>query len=188
MSVLDLLTGALGAFCFLTLALFPSYFKAQSAAAQNSQAPSTAAAPDTSGLSAANQMLKSEIASAKHAAERIPSFAMWDLGSYDSTNHNCGQFKIVRVEGPTGRTDLGIYPTTETAPGVYQEVFLMAIQPGAYRLVLNASGPGCILGVSELRPNAPAGQSWNLSATSRQYTLPFTVTPDQINSNFGDHG
>ena len=27
MSVLDLLTGALGAFCFLTLALFPAYFK-----------------------------------------------------------------------------------------------------------------------------------------------------------------
>jgi hypothetical protein len=27
MSVLDLLTGALGAFCFLTLALFPSYYK-----------------------------------------------------------------------------------------------------------------------------------------------------------------
>ena len=33
MSVLDLLTGALGAFCFLTLALFPYYFKAQSVSA-----------------------------------------------------------------------------------------------------------------------------------------------------------
>src|ERR1700676_4098801 len=31
MSVLDLLTGALGAFCFLTLALFPSYYKSGSA-------------------------------------------------------------------------------------------------------------------------------------------------------------
>jgi hypothetical protein len=39
MSVLDLLTGALGAFCFLTLALFPSYYKGDQSAGMHGTVP-----------------------------------------------------------------------------------------------------------------------------------------------------
>ena len=81
MSVLDLLTGALGAFCFLTLALFPYYYKAQNVSAAGSNANAKNA-----GLKAKNESLKAQLAAEKAAGNQMPPFALLSLSSSNDQN------------------------------------------------------------------------------------------------------
>ena len=90
MSVLDLLTGALGAFSFLTLALFPFYFKFQraSAAVKGEEA---AAAEALRGM---NVKLESELANAKTSRHGMPPFAMAFLTMSGPKNSFCAFFGL----------------------------------------------------------------------------------------------
>jgi len=78
MSVLDLLTGALGAFCFLTLALFPSYFKTQKSSA-----------PDQ----------RQQLGKTKNG---IPPFSLVEIFTQDDKGFRCGALRFESLQAPKG--------------------------------------------------------------------------------------
>src|SRR5579863_9046812 len=87
MSVLDLLTGALGAFCFLTLALFPSYYKAHRAgAAKARQKESGKPLPRVKGLEGP-----------------VPPFAFLSLEAFDSDSAQvCAALEVAKYSSESG--------------------------------------------------------------------------------------
>ena len=147
MSVLDLLTGALGAFCFLTLALFPYYFKAQNAAAAGSGAGAANAS-----LEARNESLKAQIASERAAGNQMPPFALLRLGSTNAQGTaSCATFVLKSATQPPGAPPVGYRPTGVQPDGSSYGIYLFAIRPGPYRFVTNAklTAPGvCTISVS----------------------------------------
>ncbi len=134
MSVLDLLTGALGAFCFLTLALFPYYFKAQSVSA------ATAAAGSTAGdLKAKNESLKAQIAAEKAAGNQMPPFALLSLSSSNDQNSACATFVFKSAIQPPGAPAVGYRATDVQPDGSSWGVYFFAIRTGPYHFVASAT-------------------------------------------------
>jgi hypothetical protein len=147
MSVLDLLTGALGAFCFLTLALFPYYFKAQNASAAGSSAGAANA-----GLKAKNESLKAQIAAEKAAGNQMPPFALLSLNSINAQNSaSCATLVLKSATQPPGAPPVGYRLTSAQPDGSAYGIYLFAIRTGPYRFVasvtLIASGP-CTISIS----------------------------------------
>jgi len=130
MSVLDLLTGALGAFCFLTLALFPSYFRAQ-----------TGSGPKTdpnAALKAKNEALKEQIENARAEGHRMPPFAMLSISSSNAKNTACATFTLKSLSSPAGAPRMGYRALSPTATGYYG-YYLFAVRTGAYRIRVAAN-------------------------------------------------
>lgn len=118
MSVLDLLTGALGAFCFLTLALFPSYYKShRSGAKSGAQKQAAEPQPRVKGL-----------------AGPVPPFAYLSLGAFNNDRPDaCATLEVTGSSSESGGT-LSFFPGAEIASGAYARFFLFAFAPGAYHL------------------------------------------------------
>ena len=139
MSVLDLLTGALGAFCFLTLALFPYYFKAQGASAKPSQAPSPGV--NLGQLQAENDTLAQQIAAEKASGQQMPAFVLMSVGSYfTNTGNGCATVKLVGITPPSGAPSAGYRPTgTQTPDGRYYGYYLFLQRVGQYGIDIDAA-------------------------------------------------
>jgi hypothetical protein len=143
MSVLDLLTGALGAFCFLTLALFPYYFKAQNASAASSSV--------TADLKAKNESLKAQLAAEKAAGNQMPPFALLSLSSSNDQNVGCATFILKEAVQPPGAPPVGYRLTGAQPDGGSYTVYLFAIRPGPYHFAASATltTPGtCTVSIS----------------------------------------
>jgi hypothetical protein len=177
MSVLDLLTGALGAFCFLTLALFPYYFKATGATAAVSAADSAQAAKAAQELKAINVKLKSQLATAQTNQNGIPPFAMGYVSIMDSNNQTCGGFQVSDYSGPGGQEAIKLLPTM-VSNGYDQSLDLFMLAPGTYSITFNAyaTQANCTLGVTNTGPNGSTRNSISVTGSSpAPYTIPFKV-------------
>ena len=134
MSVLDLLTGALGAFCFLTLALFPYYFKAQNASAASSNANA-----ETAALKSKNESLKAQIAAEKAAGNQMPPFALLSINGSNDQNESCATFVLKSATQPPGAPPVGYRPTDAQPDGSSYGIYLFAIHPGPYHFEASAN-------------------------------------------------
>jgi hypothetical protein len=178
MSVLDLLTGALGAFCFLTLALFPYYFKASGASAGINAADAKQAAQAAQQLKSINVKLKSELATAKANQNGMPPFALATaFASIPNAAGSCGAFQVTDYSGPGGQTAVKLLPTAGSN-GFDSGLDLFLLAPGNYTVTFNAyaSSLPCTLYLS-LFGAAGVTQTTTVMPTTAQssYTLTFTV-------------
>lgn len=156
MSVLDLLTGALGAFCFLTLALFPYYYRAQNVSAAGSNAKAK-----NPGLKARNESLKAQLAAEKAAGNQMPPFALLSLGSSNDQNLSCATFVLKSATQPPGAPPVGYRPTGVLPDGNAYGIYLFVIRTGAYHFVASATptGPGtCTISISTVNAKPRAQQ------------------------------
>jgi hypothetical protein len=177
MSVLDLLTGALGAFCFLTLALFPYYFKATGASAAVSAADSAQAAKAAEALKAVNIKLESQLANAKAGARGMPPFAMAQLAAENQNNITCGGYQITDYSGPGGTQAIKLLPFIMGNDGYSQLTQVFMIAPGTYTISGNAYGKGdCHLTFNSF-PNAPVIP---LGSSLTPFSIQLQITPDQL--------
>jgi hypothetical protein len=180
MSVLDLLTGALGAFCFLTLALFPSYFKvtnASAAASQVSAADAAQAATAADELKGLNIKLKSELANVSQNQNGMPPFAMGYVSIMDASGQSCGGYQITDYSGPGGQEAIKILPTSVTN-GYDVGVDLFSLAPGDYHITFNAyaNTSGCNLTITQM--GASGTNQTQIPVTGRNlasYTAKFSV-------------
>ena len=180
MSVLDLLTGALGAFCFLTLALFPSYFKVTAASAAG-KADETKAAE---ALKAMQVKLQSELASTKTNRHGMPPFAMAfvTMGKPQETNIFCGAFQVIDAVGPGGEAAVKLLPNGLSKEGydVNLEMFLLA--PGTYQLSLQAhvQSTPCRFILDEFGASGTREVTADFQPGTASYTLKFDVQKDDL--------
>lgn len=176
MSVLDLLTGALGAFCFLTLALFPSYYKMRVVGAE-------AKKTQSSNSTSPNPRKKIQREKTPRAANTIPQFAFLQLASSNSQNRNCAAFRIQSAQGPPGSPNLD-YRATETDPKVGVLAYdLFAFRAGRYRLLVDATpyGSGCTAAVIIVKAQ-PKVQTRPLTRTG-PVEFDFQITPNDFSKS-----
>jgi hypothetical protein len=159
MSVLDLLTGALGAFCFLTLALFPSYFKTQKSSASDQQ----------------QQLGKTK--------KGIPPFSLADMAAADDQGSLCGVFKIDTLEAPRGNKSFRRLPLASPEfEGYERYVYLFLFDPGPYRLTITArstSSP-CHVYIERHTPQGSPVQSFALTSSPMPYVFNLELKPEQL--------
>jgi hypothetical protein len=177
MSVLDLLTGALGAFCFLTLALFPSYFKVTAASAAGKAQEAKAA----EALKAMHVKLQSELANAKAGQFGMPPFAMAFLTMSGPHNEFCGGFQVTNAVGPGGETAVKLLPNgVKNGYDVNLNMFLLA--PGAYELSLQAYAQTmpCTFVLDEFGASSTQEVKADFQTGTASYTLKFNVQRDDL--------
>jgi hypothetical protein len=134
MSVLDLLTGALGAFCFLTLALFPYYFKARNASAAGSRP-----ADPNIRLAARNESLKAQIAAERAAGNQMPPFALLTIEAINKQNEGCATLLLKSAVPPPGAPAVAYRLINPQPGGQSFGLFLFVINTGPYHFVANAT-------------------------------------------------
>ena len=171
MSVLDLLTGALGAFCFLTLALFPTYFKSQGAS-------SDAAA-------AAEQHPKG-------AKAGLPPFSIesFSTSNGDYPCNGGGGVRIAGVQAPHGRESWVQLPLPGSGvrDGYYGQVYLFMFDPGEYTISVTAYGASspCDLSFSQVKPkNSKTILGWSgktpiTGGSLSAHPVELKITADQL--------
>ncbi len=183
MSVLDLLTGALGAFCFLTLALFPSYFKVTGANAAVSSADAAQAKKAAEQLKQINVKLKSQLATAKANQAGMPPFAMASVfASPPNQPGGCGAFQVTNYSGPGGQQAVKLLPTAgQNGYDVSLVLFLLA--PGDYSITVSAyadSLPCSVyLTVNGLKKQTQTSTVMN-SKSLTSYTLTYSVGAEDL--------
>src|SRR3984893_5830251 len=128
MSVLDLLTGALGAFCFLTLALFPSYYRSRNS--------SNAAANHPPAQSASNG-----------GKPGIPPFSIMELWTSDPDSYRCGTIRLKELQAPRGKQSYSqIAMRAEDVADYDTHIYLFLYDTGSYRATVTGSStntPSC---------------------------------------------
>ncbi|HEY6419306.1 MAG TPA: hypothetical protein VIX59_09910 [Candidatus Binataceae bacterium] len=172
MSVLDLLTGALGAFCFLTLALFPSYFKVTAASAAGKAVETKAA----EALKAMHVKLQSELASAQANQHGMPPFAMAFVTMSGPENTFCGAFQVTDAIGPGGKAAVKLLPNgVKNGYDVNLNMFLLA--PGTYQLSLQAYAQSmpCTFILDEFGASGTEEVKADFQTGTASYTLKFDV-------------
>ena len=177
MSVLDLLTGALGAFCFLTLALFPSYFKVMGASAA-SKAEETKAAE---ALKKVHVKLQSELASAKANQSGMPPFAMAFVTMSNPQNAFCGYFQVTNAVGPGGEAAVKLLPNyVHNGYDLNLNMFLLA--PGSYELSLRAYAKTtpCAIFLDEFGANGTQVVKADVGTALASYDLKFDVKTEDL--------
>ena len=177
MSVLDLLTGALGAFCFLTLALFPYYFKFRKLSA----AEGAEEAKATEALKAIHVKLERELASVKTNQHGIPPFAMAFLTMSDPRNSFCSVFRIINASGPGGKAAIRLLPNGIKEGGdVNLNLFLFA--PGAYVLSVEANPDSmpCTFVLVEYGATGSHVTTTEFQRGTTSYDLKFEVQPADL--------
>lgn len=140
MSVLDLLTGAMGAFCFLTLALFPSYFRAQAAGL----------APKRPAAAGRGKSLEQELEAEKKAGKQMPPFALIELNGTNDKNEYCATLRITSASVPPGGPGMGFRVGNADSNGGILDYQLFALRTGQYRVVVDAAPttPNCTVSLS----------------------------------------
>lgn len=177
MSVLDLLTGALGAFCFLTLALFPSYFKVTGASAA-SKAEETKAAE---ALKQVHVKLQNELANAKTSQNGMPPFAMAVVTMSNPQNAFCGGFQVANAVGPGGEDAVKLLPNyVHNGYDLNLNMFLLA--PGTYELSLRAYAQSipCAIELNEFGPNGIQVVKVDAGTAPASYNLKFDVRTEDL--------
>ncbi|MGC1677895.1 MAG: hypothetical protein WA740_10210 [Candidatus Binataceae bacterium] len=177
MSVLDLLTGALGAFCFLTLALFPYYFKAQHAAA----APANPGKDKQEQLAAEHKQLEAELANIKTGTGLAP-FTLVSVFT-SGAGSSCAQIRVKKDQAPGALTSIKVLPTSQVRQGYYSAAMLFMFEPGTYQLTFEVSNaqPGCKLYITPMGKNASPQQSGVLTGGAQTMApWSYTVNPDQL--------
>jgi len=180
MSVLDLLTGALGAFCFLTLALFPSYFKATAASAAG-KADETRAAE---ALQAMHVKLQSELASAKAGRHGMPPFAMAfvTMGKPHDPNAFCGAFQVTNAVGPGGEAAVRLLPDGVLKNGYDANLQMFLLAPGTYELSVQAYAQSmpCVFIVDEFGASGTRQTTADFRTGTASYILKLDVQKDDL--------
>lgn len=180
MSVLDLLTGALGAFCFLTLALFPSYFKVTAASAAG-KADETKAAD---ALKTMHVKLQSELASVKASRRGMPPFAMAfvTMGKPQDPNAFCGAFQVTNAVGPGGEAAVKLLPDGVLKNGYDANLQMFLLAPGTYEVSVQAYAQSmpCIFIVDEFGASGTKQVTADFRTGTTSYTLKFDVQKDDL--------
>ncbi|MGH7907551.1 MAG: hypothetical protein ACREP6_13090 [Candidatus Binataceae bacterium] len=174
MSVLDLLTGALGAFCFLTLALFPYYFKAQNASAGETSA---------HRLKTEHQKLVEQLARIKSGGRGMPPFAMAVFFTRNDAGQPCGGIQFKDAQAPGGRKSIKQFPAGASGlQGYTKQIFLFMFAPGAYQLGVTALAGSlpCHLALMQFGPGSSPSGALNLTRSIAPYPWKFDVTSGQI--------
>lgn len=130
MSVLDLLTGALGAFCFLTLALFPYYYKAHASGETG----------DASQLEADNATMRTKIEAHKATGGQLPPFALIEVTNTDERGQSCADIHIQKISSALGANTISSYPGEADRLGRVVDLVLLAFKPGQYMVTVGATG------------------------------------------------
>jgi hypothetical protein len=161
MSVLDLLTGALGAFCFLTLALFPSYFKTQKSSAPEQ---------------------RPQLGKTKNG---IPPFSLARIQAADDKGERCGALRLDSLQAPHGNKSFRQLPfKSPEVEGYKRAVYLFIFDPGPYNLTItamtfNKTGT-CHLSSYQYTPHGSRGLTVLLTSSPASYPFNFEVKPDQL--------
>lgn len=164
MSVLDLLTGALGAFCFLTLALFPYYYLSHEVSAAETKA--------AKELAAQSRKIHSQIAEAAPGSNGMPPFAVGNLYSTNPRNEPCGAFQITNYSGPGGDASIKMLPANiRNGYSTFAVFFMLA--PGNYQIMATAYANSlpCSLHIVELGKTSSPDSYVNLTRSLEQFTL-----------------
>jgi hypothetical protein len=176
MSVLDLLTGALGAFCFLTLALFPSYYKTHktsSAASSNTaHAQPTKPVPGLEGP--------------------VPPFGFLNIEASTKDRPDlCASLEVTGASSASGG-DLSSFPGSATSPGSYGSFYLFAFRPGQYHLTVRATPirKPCDVNLYLLNPNNPSWTQPPKPITDAQHSIEFefNILSTDLNSDLWNNG
>jgi len=173
MSVLDLLTGALGAFCFLTLALFPSYFKSNN--------PSAAEPPESP--------YQPEPTRAKGG---IPPFSLAELFAVNDQGNRCGYFKVDRVQAPRGSRSFRRLPFSAGAQAEGYESYstMFLFDTGSYHMTVTAvavSLPCSIVYAQRTPRGGSAALTGALTRSPAPYLFNFEVKPEQLLTSIVPH-
>jgi hypothetical protein len=154
MSVLDLLTGALGAFCFLTLALFPYYFKAKNASASTTKPNATPS--NAAELEAQNESLKKQIDAEKASGKQMQPFVTMLLLADDQNNNPCASLRLKSATVPPGAPPIGYRVPDLAADGSPLDYYIFALQTGEYHITVNVTGanPNCPVTISTINANS----------------------------------
>jgi hypothetical protein len=162
MSVLDLLTGALGAFCFLTLALFPSYYKIPSPFATEEQ-------PD-----AEQKRLEKEYGKAKGG---VPAFSLVSLVVSDEHGYACGFFKIDDLQAPRGSKSFRQLPFAagSQAPGYDNQVYVFLFDAGSYHLKATGYSYNSPCLLKCFQNTAQGTRAWEVNLTGSPASYPFSI-------------
>ncbi|HUY27145.1 MAG TPA: hypothetical protein VMV27_06955 [Candidatus Binataceae bacterium] len=187
MSVLDLLTGALGAFCFLTLALFPSYFKANQAQASPAK---TAPAETAAQLNSEQDRLEKELAGVQASKTGIKPFTIASAISTDSQGNNCASLRIDRLAGPGGTKFIKQRVTSVFSTGAPTGVLFFTFQPGTYKISLETipQSAQCFLQFSQSGPGRPPRQTWQLGSAPSSREISFEVKTEYFNYQLFPNG
>ncbi len=173
MSVLDLLTGALGAFCFLTLALFPSYYKMHKTS------------PATPSKAAHEGPAKSKT-KVKGLEGPMPPFGFLDMGAGFSNDRTgiCASLQVTGASSVSGG-DLSIFPA-----GGNGRFFLFAFRPGEYHLTIRASEiqPPCEVRLGLKNPNNEWLKAQPIRDAQQAIEFDFNILSTDLNSNLWNNG
>jgi len=164
MSVLDLLTGALGAFCFLTLALFPSYFKTHVPSASDDQ------------LEKEQERLARQFGKTKLG---IPPFSVAQIYTMNDSGQYCGVLKIDDLKAPRGNKSFRQLPFAagSGAEGYESYAFLFLFDPGLYHMTITAyeTSPPCRLAFTQF---ISQGQQLSTNADLTNAPVPYAFNPE----------
>ncbi len=164
MSVLDLLTGALGAFCFLTLSLFPYYYLSHGASAAEIKA--------ARQLAARSKKVHNEIGQAAPGSNGMPPFAVGNLYSINPQNQPCASFQITNYTGPGGDASIKMLPAgIHNGYSTFAEFFMLA--PGKYRITMTAYANTlpCRLHIVEYGKTGSPDSFVNLTSNPHRITM-----------------
>jgi hypothetical protein len=178
MSVLDLLTGALGAFCFLTLALFPSYYSAQKEA-------SPATPSDTAKKEAGKPT-----AEVKGLAGPVPPFSVLYLGAAPPGETTlCAGLEVTTASSESGG-DLAPFPGTEISPGSHGDFYLFALHAGAFHLALRATPihMPCEVTLTLQNPNNNWEKKEQIKDAQHPVEFDFNILSSDLNSDLWSNG
>jgi hypothetical protein len=178
MSVLDLLTGALGAFCFLTLALFPSYYKTHktSPAASSNTAHAQPAKPRPQPRSLEGP---------------VPPFGFLNISAYTSDYPGaCGSLEVTGSSNASGGALSSFPGVAATTPGSYGQFFLLAFQPGAYHLTVRVTPihMPCDAQLTLENPNNQWTQTKPVRDAQQPIEFDFHILSTDLNSDLWNNG
>jgi hypothetical protein len=176
MSVLDLLTGALGAFCFLTLALFPSYYLTHKPSAADEES------------AAQRERFAKQFGKTKQG---IPPFSLAEIYASDNLGNACGVFKLDDMQAPRGNKSFRQLPFAAGtgAIGYQRFIYLFLFDSGTYHLTITAYGANspCRLGYRQHTPQGSLGMTTELTDSPVRYPFNFEVKPQQLITSILPH-
>lgn len=178
MSVLDLLTGALGAFCFLTLALFPYYYKAHASGGSG----------DSAQLEAANASLRAKVESHKATGGQIPPFALVEVSNGTDQGVVCADMHVQKITSALGANSISSYPGQRDQSGRVVDLLLLAFKPGEYMITIGVEriDPKCGVRLT-IDSASGTSQSFSLSGAP-SVTFQVNIGPADFANSLYDNG
>jgi hypothetical protein len=177
MSVLDLLTGALGAFCFLTLALFPSYYKT------HKTSPGTSSNTDHAQPAKPGPQPRS-------LEGPVPPFGFLNIQAVAKDRPGlCASLEVTGASSGSGG-DLSSFPGPAISPGSYGRFFLFAFRPGQYHLTVRATPirKPCDAQLTLNNPNNQWTKTAPITDAQQSIDFDFNILSTDLNSDLWNNG